>query len=310
MLRSLLSLLGIALAAWAGWLALLYAQQRSMMFPGAGMDWPGVGAALPPNGEMVTLPAFFGRVQAVFLRAHGSESRAPAMLYFHGNAEFVDQNLELLDRVAALGLHVLLVEYPGYAGTDGRPTRATLNEAARQAYDWLVARPDVAAARVVAVGRSVGSGPALDLAAERPLAAVVLLAPFTAVADFARRFGAPAFLVRDRYDNLARIRNYDGPVLLFHGRADRVVPFAHSETLAGAAPRATLVPLQCGHNDCPYFEASWLTRLRQFLSAQGILPPERAGGDNHAAGVTPSIVQKNSSSASRARRMLSARRNP
>lgn len=289
MIRSLFSLLGIALLAWAGWLALLYVQQRSMMFPGAGTGRPGVGAALPPHGEKVTLPASFGTAEAVFLRAHRVDGRAPAALYFHGNYEFVDQNLELLDRVAALGLHVLLVEYPGYAGTDGRPTRATLNEAARLGYDWLAARPDVAAERILAIGRSVGSGPAFDLAAARRLAAVVLLAPFTSVADFARRYGAPAFLVRDRYDNRARIRAYDGPVLLFHGRADGVVPFAHSEALAGMASRATLVPLECGHNDCPHFDADWLARLRQFLVAEGVLAPEAPARDSQTAGVTPSI---------------------
>jgi hypothetical protein len=289
MIRSLISLLGIALLAWAGWLALLYVQQRSMMFPGAGAGWPGVGAALPPHGEKVTLPASFGTAEAVFLPAHGVDGRAPAALYFHGNYEFVDQNLELLDRVAALGLHVLLVEYPGYAGTDGRPTRATLNEAARLGYDWLAAHPDVVAERILAIGRSVGSGPALDLAAARRLAAVVLLAPFTSVADFARRYGAPAFLVRDRYDNRARIRAYDGPVLLFHGRADGVVSFAHSEALAGMASRATLVPLECGHNDCPHFDPDWLARLQQFLAAEGILAPEPPADESQTAGVTPSI---------------------
>jgi len=91
----------------------------------------------------------------------------------------------------------------------------------------------------------------------------------------ARRMGAPAFLLRDRYDNLA-LRDYDGPVLLFHGRDDDIIPYRNSEYLLKAAPNATLVPMECGHNDCPFFEPAFMERLRQFLLHSGVL----AGASN------------------------------
>ncbi len=271
MLRSLLNVLAAVAIAYALYLALLFLQQRQMMFPGAGMRWDDSAAWWPPRAQDVRIPASFGEVRGVLLPAPGEDALAPAALYFHGNAETVEQNLPLLAGVAALGMHVLLLEYPGYAGADGRPTRATLNETARLGYDWLAAHAQVDAARIVAIGRSIGSGPALELAGERPLRALVLLAGFTSVADFARRMGAPAFLIRDRYDNLARLDAYDGPLLLFHGRRDRIIPHAHGRRLAAAHPRAELVTLDCGHNDCPYFDAAFLARLRAFLVAEGVL---------------------------------------
>jgi fermentation-respiration switch protein FrsA (DUF1100 family) len=232
---------------------------------------------LPARAEVASIPASFGQVQGVLLRARQQPDdigHAPAAIYFHGNAEFVDQNIMLLEPLAAMGMHVLLVEYPGYAGTDGRPSRASLDEAALKAYDWLAARPDVDPSRIVVIGRSIGSGPAVALAGQRPLRAVVLLAAFSSVADFAHRMGAPALLVRDRYDNLA-LRDYDGPILMFHGRGDGVIPYRHSEYLLEAAPDATLVPMECGHNDCPFFEPAFMERLRQFLADNGVLTGDR-----------------------------------
>ncbi|MCA1713722.1 MAG: prolyl oligopeptidase family serine peptidase [Gammaproteobacteria bacterium] len=273
MLRSLLLLLGTALAAYLGYLALLFVQQRAVMFPGAAMGWDGVGRALPADAEAVAIPASFGRVQGVWLRARNGGARAPAVLYFHGNAEFVDQNVALLQPLAALGVHVLLIEYPGYAGTDGRPSRASLDEAAVLGYDWLATRPEVDPERLAAIGRSIGAGPAVALGRQRPLRALVLLAAFSSLDDFAHGMGAPAFLVRDRYDNRATLRDVDVPLLLFHGRRDDVIPYRHSERLADAARNATLMPLDCGHNDCPFFEPEFMARLQRFLAEVGLLGP-------------------------------------
>lgn len=272
MLRGLLTIAGVVVAVYLGYLALLFVQQRSVMFPGSSMAWDGVGRVLPAQAEAVSIPASFGRVQGVLLRS-GERARSPAALYFHGNAEFVDQNLALLAPLAAKGLHVLLVEYPGYAGTDGQPSRETLDEAALQAYDWLAARDDVDPARIVVIGRSVGSGPAASLTRQRPVRALVLLAGFASLDDFAHRMRAPAFLLRDRYDNVASLREFKGPVLLFHGRDDEVIPFRHGEYLLQASPNATLVPMRCGHNDCPSFEPPFMERLGSFLAQAGVLAP-------------------------------------
>ncbi|HRQ65234.1 MAG TPA: alpha/beta hydrolase [Xanthomonadaceae bacterium] len=272
MVRNALQWIAALFIGYALYLGLLFVQQRSMMFPGTSIYWDGVGRHLPAHAERVELPASFGRAQGVLLRAPVAESMAPAALYFHGNAEFVDQNLDLLQQVAALGMHVLLLEYPGYAGTDGRPTRGSLGETARLGYDWLAARPDVDASRMVAIGRSVGTGPAVDLAGERDLAALVLLAPFTSVTDFAWRMGAPPFLVRDRFDNVSGVVHFDGPLLVLHGRRDGIIPFAHGEAVAAASQRGQLLALDCGHNDCPFFGAEAMAVLRRFLEGAGTLP--------------------------------------
>ena len=122
--------------------------------------------------------------------------------------------------------------------------------------------------RIVAYGRSIGGGAACQLAARRPVSALILESSFTSVRPFARGFGAPGFLVRDPFDNLAAVREWRGPLLLLHGGRDDIIPPGHSKALAAAAPQAELHLLPCGHNDCP---RQW-PLVRAFLERHGLLP--------------------------------------
>lgn len=270
MVRALGRVAMLVVLGYALYLALLWTQQRSMMFPGAGVPAPAM-PVLPDRAVAVDLQAGFGGFEAVFIEAAPAAPAVATLVYFHGNAESVAHNLRPFARISDDGFHVLLLGYPGYAGNDGRPSRATLMQVARAGHDWLQRHPAVDPARILAMGRSVGSGPATELAAERRLAGLVLLSPFTSVADFARQFGAPGFMVRDRFDNLARLEAFTDPVLVFHGSHDEVIPYAHGQALAQASPQATLVTLACGHNDCPYFDAAFRRQLLDF--ARTALPP-------------------------------------
>jgi pimeloyl-ACP methyl ester carboxylesterase len=96
----------------------------------------------------------------------------------------------------------------------------------------------------VVVGNSIGTGPATEIAATTRVAALVLISPFTALADVASaklRWFPAGRLVRDRYENLQKIPRVDAPVLILHGSRDRLIPIAHAEALAAAAPGAELV---------------------------------------------------------------------
>lgn len=264
MLKRILHLILLLAAGYTAYLALLYLQQRQIMFPGAGMSTtPLATQRFAAPAEVIALPGDFGTVLAIWLPAEAP--RAPAAIYFHGNAEFAAQNVEALRPLTALSVHVLLVEYPGYAGAEGSPSRASLNSAAALAYDWLAANERVDSGRILAIGRSIGSGPAVELSRNRQLAALVLLSPFASMDEFAHQVGAPAWLIRDLYDNHAVLNDYTGRVLLYHGRQDGIIGFSHSERLHVALPTSQLVALDCGHNDCPYFDAEFYATLQRFL---------------------------------------------
>lgn len=256
----------IAAAVVAGYWLLLFLTQRSLLFPA-----PVVGGApmRPDDAEQVWLATAAGRSEAWFLPAT-SEAAAPCSLFIftHGNGELIDFWPEELDEPRRWGAAVLLVEYPGYGRSPGHPSETTITQAVLAAFDWARARADVDPGRIVAYGRSVGGGAACQLAARRPVAALILESTFTSVRSFARRFGAPGFLVRDPFDNLAVVREYRGPILLLHGSRDDIIVPGHSRALAAAARQAELHLLPCGHNDCP---REW-PLIHAFLERHGLLP--------------------------------------
>lgn len=268
----LLRLLAYVVAAYVAYAALMWFKQTSMMFPRALPETRALRAKLPAGALALDLPSAHGAARIVWLPAPSAAPRAPAIVFFHGNAELVEEMVGDFGAVHAAGAHVLLVEYPGYGGAAGAPSRASLVDAAQAGYDWLAARPEVDPARIVSMGLSIGGAPAAELAAHRKVAALVLLSTFASAADFARAMWLPAFLVRDDFDTRARVAGFDGPVLVVHGRRDEIIPFAHGVALSHASPRASFVALNCGHNDCDHLSNGVVVR---FLREQKLLtePP-------------------------------------
>lgn len=273
MLFAMSSLIKIALfglLAFLGYLGLAYALQRSVLFPRPPRPQMSPAAGRPDVDVVWLGPD--RAVEAWYLAPRGAESDrpAPALVFTHGNGELIDYWLDEFEVVREWGLGVLLVEYPGYGRSRGEPSEASIGRTVLAAYDYLTSRPDVDPKRIVAYGRSVGGGAAGALVRQRSIAALVLESSFTSVRRMARRHLLFGPFVRDPFDTLGAVGGFDGPVLVIHGREDRLIPPAHGRTLAERARDGEMVWLDCGHNDCP---RPW-KEVRGFLERQGILEAE------------------------------------
>ena len=265
------SLLRVLLLLGAGYMALLFLLQRSLVFPGAGREAPRPDRSPPAGGQQIWLDTSFGQVEAWLFPANTTEP-APALLFTHGNGEFIDDWGQEMAAVPGMGLSVLLVEFPGYGLSQGRPSRKAIRETSRVAFDRLAEEPGVDESRIVAWGRSLGGGAAGDLALDRPVAALILQSTFASTSRMAwEAFRAPGFLARDRWNNQKVVEAFQGPILLMHGRTDEVIPFAHAETLADAREGLEVTELRCGHNDCLSEWSRILGIVEGFLAEQGIL---------------------------------------
>jgi fermentation-respiration switch protein FrsA (DUF1100 family) len=165
-------------------------------------------------------------------------SGRPVILYFHGNGGHIGRRAERLRRFADAGLGVLLLEYRGYGGNPGSPCEQGLYADAEAAVAFLE-RQEIAPDRLVLWGESLGAAVAVDLAARREAAAVVLEAPFTSIAAVAQLhypYVPAAMLLRDRFDALSRIGRIRSPLLVMHGGRDRIVPIRLGRALLEAAP--------------------------------------------------------------------------
>ena len=177
----------------------------------------------------------------------------PVLLYFHGNAEAAANNLPLAEALHVDGFGVFLAEYRGYGSFAGSPSETGLYADADAAFARLQ-ELGVPPERIVLVGRSLGSGIAVELATRHRVAAVVLVSAYTSIVDMARLVAGPLapLLVRDRFDSLSKIGRVSSPVLLIHGSRDDVVPVTMGRRLAAAKPDARWVEIPTAtHNDVP-----------------------------------------------------------
>lgn len=281
----ILRALRVLAIAVAGYGVLVFFAQRALAFPGQfRTPFRAASTSVPEGVRQVWLETSFGRVEAWHLvppldrlvssvddTATGSIRPYPALIYTHGNGELIDDwNLAMRPLVDE-GVSVLLLEFPGYGFSAGRPTRKSVREAAQVAYDWLASQDGVDPERIVAFGRSMGGGSAADLALDRPVAALVLVSTFSSTMAMAAEMLAPGFLVRDRFSPESAVAQYEGPVLLMHGRRDEVIGFDHAERIAAAREGLSIVEIPCGHNDCGAVWNQISADIAEYLRTIGIL---------------------------------------
>ena len=271
-MRSVTTAAGVLAGLLALYWGVLFVGQRAIVFPAP----PVAGApARPFDAEPIWLETSTGPVEAWYLPPLRAEAGpAPLLVFTHGNAGLIDYWPGEFHPPREWGMAVLLVEYPGYGRSPGHPTQASVTAAVLAAYDWARRQRQIDAHRVIAYGRSLGGGAATGLAGARPVAAVILESTFSRARDIARRFGVPALLVRDRFDNLEGVHRLKAPLLVLHGTHDQIVPVAHAEALHAAQPVSELVFMPCGHNDCP---RPWST-IEGFLRRHALLREPIGGG--------------------------------
>jgi fermentation-respiration switch protein FrsA (DUF1100 family) len=178
-----------------------------------------------------------------------------ALLFCHGNAGNLSHRIPMIQPLMqALGLSVLIFDYPGYGRSEGAPSEASCYAAADVAYDWLIHSAGLAPERLVLFGESLGGAVATDLAARRPHGALVLVKTFSSIPSMARNrllTWPLSGLVHNQFDSLAKIRHCPSPVFIAHGDCDRCNPLAEAHKLEAAAPEPKQFLLLKGsdHND-------------------------------------------------------------
>ncbi len=182
-----------------------------------------------------------------------ARSGRPTVVLFHGNAGNLAHRAHKARPLLDAGYGVLLVAWRGFGGNPGSPSEEGLYEDGRAAFRFLADR-GVAAEQVVVYGESLGSGVAVRMATEYAVAAVILEAPFTSIADVAQRhyWYMPArWLLLDRFDSESRIAAVSAPILMLHGLRDAVVPAELGHALFEAAPKPKTERLfpEGGHSD-------------------------------------------------------------
>ncbi len=192
------------------------------------------------------------------------------ILYCHGNAGNISHRLHKVKFFQGMGVNFFIFDYRGYGKSSGKPTEKGLYKDARAAYDYLISRNDVDKNKIVVYGKSLGGPIAADLCINRLSRALILEGSFASVALRAQQlypFLPMKFLITQKYDTVAKVKNLRIPKLIAHGRQDEVISFHHGEILfAAAAEPKQFLPFDGGHNDDVYVtSAVYKDELLKFL---------------------------------------------
>lgn len=255
----------VAAVLVGGCAAVWLAQDRLIFYPQPADST----ARLPADAKPLDIVAKDGTRLRGWMRA-ASTAPAPAILYFGGNAEEVSGTLA--DPRWPRASTIVAINYRGYGASEGTPGESALVADALVIYDAIAARPDVDARRIVAFGRSLGTGVAVKLAATRPVAGVILASPYDSLVALGRvhfPWLPVSLILRHRFDSAADAGRAQAPLLAIVAADDSIVPVERSRALydAWAGPKSWLVVPATDHNTLSVPDAFW-DGVAGFLAAR------------------------------------------
>jgi hypothetical protein len=207
-----------AAVVYVGLCLLMFVLQRSLIY------FPQPRS--PSSGTTLLALSVDGRPVLATVRAHEGPN---AMIYFGGNAEDVSGSAAELAAAFPDHAHYLL-HYPGFGGAPGKPSEAALVADALALFDRVAAQHS----RVVVIGRSLGSGVAVQVASARRVARLVLVTPYDSLEDIAARqfpWLPVRWILLDKFDSGQHAARVTAPTLLIAAENDEVIPRASTDRL-------------------------------------------------------------------------------
>jgi len=155
------------------------------------------------------------------------------ILYFHGNAGSLENRIHKINHFKDMNINFILLAWRGFSGNKGKPTEQGLYQDARSAVKWLI-NQGVTEENIIIYGESLGTGVATEIAQNKNFAGVILESPFTSMIDLGKKY-YPIFpvklLLKDKYESEKKIKNLKSPLLVMHGKKDKIVPFYMGEKI-------------------------------------------------------------------------------
>jgi pimeloyl-ACP methyl ester carboxylesterase len=203
---------------------------------------------LPPGAERVVIREPGGsQLAGLILRPDAANDSAYWILLLHGNADsaFSSEQLRHCESLRQLGFSVLSFDYRGFGLSAGIASEAHMDQDAAAALDELIGR-GVSPSHIIIWGHSLGSGPAVLLASQHPVAALVLFGAFTSIPDAAQDtypYLPVKWIASIRFASIDLMPKVHVPVLIAHSATDTLIPLRHAQRLFAAAnePKRLLV---------------------------------------------------------------------
>ena len=164
---------------------------------------------------------------------HLKNSNKKTILFLHGNAGNLDNRIDKLNSLGSMDINFLIISWRGYSGNPGNPSETGLYKDALGGIEWLN-KKGISNDRIILYGESLGTAITTEVAQNENFAGIILEAPFTSMVDMGQKIYPifpVKFLLKDKYESKNKIKNIKSPILVLHGRKDKIVPFYMGEKI-------------------------------------------------------------------------------
>ena len=164
---------------------------------------------------------------------HLKNSNKKTILFLHGNAGNLDNRIDKLNFLGNMDINFLIISWRGYSGNPGNPSETGLYKDALGGIEWLN-KKGISNDRIILYGESLGTAITTEVAQNENFAGIILEAPFTSMVDMGQKIYPifpVRFLLKDKYESKNKIKNIKSPILVLHGRKDKIVPFYMGEKI-------------------------------------------------------------------------------
>ena len=158
---------------------------------------------------------------------HLKNSNKKTILFLHGNAGNLDNRIDKLNFLGNMDINFLII------GNPGNPSETGLYKDALGGIEWLN-KKGISNDRIILYGESLGTAITTEVAQNENFAGIILEAPFTSMVDMGQKIYPifpVKFLLKDKYESKNKIKNIKSPILVLHGRKDKIVPFYMGEKI-------------------------------------------------------------------------------
>tara|TARA_Y100000590_G_scaffold320642_1_gene363018 strand:- start:211 stop:1023 length:813 start_codon:yes stop_codon:yes gene_type:complete len=198
-----------------------------------------------------------------------NSNKYKTILFFHGNAGSLENRTYKLNHFKNLKINFLIVAWRGFSGNKGKPNEKGLYEDARSAVNWLKNK-DISEKNIILYGESLGTAVAVEIAQNKNYAGIILESPFTSMIDMGKKY-YPFFpvniLLRDKYESYKKIANISSPLLILHGKVDKIVPYKMGKKMYELANEPKFFYSQEYGDHMVEYDKKLLMTLKQFIES-------------------------------------------
>ena len=191
------------------------------------------------------------------------------ILFFHGNAGSLENRTYKLNHFKDLDVNFLIIAWRGFSGNSGKPNEVGLYNDAAGAIKWLKSR-GVTEENIILYGESLGTGVAVEVAQNKNYAGVILESPYTSMVNMGQKYYPlfpVSFLLKDKFESYKKIKKVSAPILVIHGRVDKIVPFAMGKKMYELANEPKYFYFQEYGDHMINYDEKLLLALKKFIQS-------------------------------------------